>query len=645
MKKSKQPLSNNVALGIAMLIITNGVFIALSILISRYIRIYPKYFILGLSGALIVVLLINLIFIFGYYFKRKIFRRLMIGLSTLFIIAGGSLTFYVYRSSSLIDQMIDLDGKENVEYVLVSLTSGKIIEDMNNQTIAYMDYEADFDVTIDNLMKEYDINYVLERYDSLSDIVVDVASGSLQYVVLPKEYQKLTDALALEVNPFENSEILLNFDTRVDDGSVSVDVSKDPFTILLMGNNEGLTDSIILASYNPKLQSVTMTSIPRDSYVPIACQNGRYDKINHSRAISRQCFIETVENYVDVDVNFYFETDFYAIVKIVNALGGLEITSPVSFSGTLLMENENRYVDVTVPEGTNILNGEQVLTFARERHHMPRGDYDRQLNQQYVIKQIVTKILSTRNPNKLIEILDAAKNNIVTNLSMDSITALMGHAIEAIGTSPLKPMDAFRIESTQIIGEGDTTYYGMWIMRPYQTEVRNATLLVEHNLNPSRELLGETHFEFTYRIPYIYSEDYNIFNEPREALWQGSYEEMPETSNSDTNEVEQEEQNNVPVEETQNEKPSKETISVIDFSLMSNSEIEKWGNDNGISITFSNYETSDTSFVDGQFWYQSVGSGTLIEKGMSIDVVRVKIIPSEDASLDDQGGNQDEGSN
>ncbi|WZU01470.1 LCP family protein [Erysipelothrix sp. D19-032] len=121
----------------------------------------------------------------------------------------------------------------------------------------------------------------------------------------------------------------------------------------MLGNNDNLSDSIILATFNPNTMKATMTSVPRDSYVPIACYPGQtFDKINHSRGISRECMIDTVENFLDVDIDFYFETDFYALEKIVDALGGLDIESPLQFAGSFPIENSNpvEYEPITVPK-------------------------------------------------------------------------------------------------------------------------------------------------------------------------------------------------------------------------------------------------------------------------------------------------------
>lgn len=68
--------------------------------------------------------------------------------------------------------------------------------------------------------------------------------------------------------------------------------------------------------------------------MPIACYtNQKSDKINNSRVRGRQCTIDTVKQLLDVDVDFYFESNFHGIIEIVDALGGVIIDNPKEFVG------------------------------------------------------------------------------------------------------------------------------------------------------------------------------------------------------------------------------------------------------------------------------------------------------------------------
>ena len=115
---------------------------------------------------------------------------------------------------------------------------------------------------------------------------------------------------------------------RTEQGS-DKDVTKEPFTVLIIGVDDDRSDALMLATVNPGSMTVLLTSIPRDSYVPIACYtNQKSDKINNSRVRGRQCTIDTVKQLLDVDVDFYFESNFHGIIEIVDALGGVIIDNP-----------------------------------------------------------------------------------------------------------------------------------------------------------------------------------------------------------------------------------------------------------------------------------------------------------------------------
>ena len=141
---------------------------------------------------------------------------------------------------------------------------------------------------------------------------------------------------------------------------------------------------------------VTMTNIARDSYVPISCyRNNQSDKINHARAVSRSCLIETVEDLMDTDIDFFVEVNFKGVVDIVDALGGLWLSSPVEFIGQSSSYDRGTY-NVWVGEGYQLMDGEQVLAFARERHSMPDGDFTRQDNQKYIITELISSLLEQK---------------------------------------------------------------------------------------------------------------------------------------------------------------------------------------------------------------------------------------------------------
>lgn len=112
----------------------------------------------------------------------------------------------------------------------------------------------------------------------------------------------------------ENTKSILTFDKNItvttESGS-DKDITTEPFTVLIIGTDEQRSDALMLASFNPISMQVTLTSIARDSYVPIACYAGKSeDKITHARVRSRQCTIDTVASHDGYRIDFYFESNF-----------------------------------------------------------------------------------------------------------------------------------------------------------------------------------------------------------------------------------------------------------------------------------------------------------------------------------------------
>ena len=208
------------------------------------------------------------------------------------------------------------------------------------------------------------------------------------------------------------------------------DITSEPFTVLLIGTADGLSDTMILCSVNPISMKVTMSSIARDSYVPITCYNGGQSKINAARAVSRDCLINTIESLIGVDIDYYVDTNFQGVVDIVDALGGIVVDSPLAFVGQNASSERGHYT-VYVPAGEQVtLDGEQALAFARERHLFASGDFARQEHQQQVIAAIVQKIMRTRDINTFLNVLQAAGDNIQTNFTLNQMTNFVSYAMQ-----------------------------------------------------------------------------------------------------------------------------------------------------------------------------------------------------------------------
>ncbi|WP_397537231.1 LCP family protein [Rummeliibacillus pycnus] len=204
------------------------------------------------------------------------------------------------------------------------------------------------------------------------------------------------------------------------------------------GSDHSRSDSLMLATLNNKDKSVKLLSIPRDSYVYIPYV-GHYDKITHAHAFGgTQATIDTVENLLNVPVDYYYRLNFDSFIQIVDALGGIEVNVPYAMHE--LDENDKRTVNLK--PGMQTLNGREALALARTRHQ--DNDIKRGERQQMILEAIIKKASSITSLTKYDDILAAVGNNMKTNMTfgeMKSLAAYLKNGMPKVDSLSLKGYD------------------------------------------------------------------------------------------------------------------------------------------------------------------------------------------------------------
>jgi polyisoprenyl-teichoic acid--peptidoglycan teichoic acid transferase len=191
---------------------------------------------------------------------------------------------------------------------------------------------------------------------------------------------------------------------------------KHPFSVLLLGVDErsgdkGRSDSMIVLTVNPNVESVKMISIPRDTLTEIVGR-GTKDKINHAYAFGGvEMSMDTVENLLDIPIDYYVKINMEGFEDIVNAVGGVTVNNDLNFSQG----------GFTFKKGQLQLNGKEALAFARMRKEDPRGDFGRQLRQREVIQGVIREGASVSSLWKFDNIFDALGSNVETNLTFEEM--------------------------------------------------------------------------------------------------------------------------------------------------------------------------------------------------------------------------------
>ncbi|WP_283678015.1 LCP family protein [Lentilactobacillus sp. Marseille-Q4993] len=218
-----------------------------------------------------------------------------------------------------------------------------------------------------------------------------------------------------------------------------------PLSILLLGTDTGAlgrhdtgrTDTIIVATVNPKKETVHLTSIARDTRVSIPGDTVAYEKINAAYTIGGPATtIKTVQNLLDIPIDYYALVNMGGLEKMVNAVGGVTVKPTLTF----------KYGHANVVKGKKIhLNGRQALDYARMRETDPLGDYGRQIRQRQVIKTMVMKGIKVTSLPRYKNILTSLKGNLKTDLTFDDLIAIRakyGDATHHIKSQTLQGQDA-----------------------------------------------------------------------------------------------------------------------------------------------------------------------------------------------------------
>ncbi len=224
---------------------------------------------------------------------------------------------------------------------------------------------------------------------------------------------------------------------------------EEPVSILFMGADYGgqrdidtenpprgdtlITMTISPSNVNENVE-VNLTSIPRDTRMPITCNENYEDKVNSAfsygyllnadldEAIT--CQMETVEQFFGVDLDYYVLANFDTFIDLIDSIGGVDINVPYSFYE---MDSNDTQDALYFEEGLQTLDGEHALAYARQRHALnpytgySGDDFERNIRQQEVLMAAVSKILA--NPvNYIDDVINIVYNSMETNLNVAVMT-------------------------------------------------------------------------------------------------------------------------------------------------------------------------------------------------------------------------------
>lgn len=183
------------------------------------------------------------------------------------------------------------------------------------------------------------------------------------------------------------------------------------------------SDALVLATLNNADKSIKLVSIPRDTYTFIP-DAGHEDKITHAYAYNGpSSAIESVEELLNVPVDYYVRMNFDAFIDVVDALDGIEVNVPYDLKEQDEFDKKDAIV---LEQGYQTLNGSEALALARTRHY--DNDIERGKRQQMIIESIMNKILSASSFSKYDNVIEAIGDNMKTDLTFKDMQSFFNYA-------------------------------------------------------------------------------------------------------------------------------------------------------------------------------------------------------------------------
>lgn len=343
------------------------------------------------------------------------------------ILALGS--YYLLITQNMLSQITDIGYTvDNIVVLVLKDDPAQSLQDAAGYTFGIQ--KSFNSEKIDKAVKSFgdeagqQLNVV--SYDSLQTQIQALYDGNVGAIIYNEGFKdsvaEIYPTFEQDTRKLDNIEIKTEVETEV--SSSDVDVTEEAFSVYISGNDsygsvdvQGRSDVNIIIFVNPVTKQILQVSTPRDFYVAFPNVTGETkDKLTHSGNFGIQCSMDTMESIYGTEIDYYARVNFTSLIKMVDALGGIDVDADYAF---------NTFDGKSFVQGINHLNGEDALSFSRERYSLPNGDFDRGRHQQLVIEAMMQKAMSPAILTSYAGIMSSLQDSFVTSMPSSDITSLV----------------------------------------------------------------------------------------------------------------------------------------------------------------------------------------------------------------------------
>ena len=453
-----------------------------------------------LGVALTLIILVTVLVVSFLLGKRATAGQRIAGLvlSIVFIIVFLVGTIYIHSTQDLFSKITTI-GKSTEEYYVVVKKNEDAapikVEELEGKTVFIPNADSHSLTEACETLKGK-VNVTTQKAENTMKMDNRLLKGKYDAIMVSRTYYQMLEEDNDKFADNTDTIYTLRVEQEVENFAKSVDkIAKTPFNVYISGidtfgkiEEVSRSDVNMVVTVNPVTNSVLMTNIPRDSYVTLHSYQAN-DKLTHAGVYGIEESVKTIEDMLNTDINYYVRVNFSTVVDLVDAIGGIEVYSDYSFK---THGRQNR--GYKFKKGWNKLNGKEALAFARERYSFKDGDFQRNKNQEIVMKAMLKKILSSKTLlTKYTDILDAVEDEMQTNMSTADI--------QALAKMQLKDMPDWKIATVAISGgTGMDQCYSLGqpasVVYPDQAQVDRSKARIKKALDGGEGADGEWTWEY-----------------------------------------------------------------------------------------------------------------------------------------------------
>ena len=393
-----------------------------------YLNILPVKFFIPFTILTALFTLLVSFMLFNFKIKKGI--KIFFSVLGILVVAVSAVVLnYAIHTFDFLKDISNADLKITEKYyVMVKADSPyNKLEDIATFTVGTFNENTNiYQEAIKQLTEKVEVTLV--ECDSSIQNVDNLLSGESTAILLSnlhkEQYQEENKGFSDKVKILATIEVETNH--KENEVVTIKPVSEDVMTIYISGidtyggiNLRSRSDVNMLVTVNKKNHEILLTSIPRDYYVQLHDTYGYKDKLTHAGIYGVNMSVQTIQDFMGIDINYYVRVNFSTLEAVVNSIGGVDVYSDLTFRPL-------HHKAVVIKQGMNHMDGKTALAFARERYAYQDGDRHRVRNQQEVLKAIINKATSDVSIlTRYTTLLNNVSGYFQTNVDMNEVAKIV----------------------------------------------------------------------------------------------------------------------------------------------------------------------------------------------------------------------------